>query len=466
MTSSSSSHRKAREERSASLRVRFEAHLRRSGLVLPGQRVLVALSGGLDSTVLLDLLQELGPGWALQLDAAHFDHRMRPGSRADARFVAGFCRQRGVGLQVARASRVPRSEAQARSRRYAFLRRAAVRIGADRIATAHHADDQIETVLFRVARGTGVPGLRGIPARRGRLVRPLLPFRRHELAAYAGLRRLEYRDDPSNLDRGFTRNLIRHDLLPLLRSAHPGVDRALLHLARAATASEAGWSALLRSAEKDVILHAGRDAIELARPRLLSYHQEVRARLFRRAARRLGSIPGRGGTQAALVFISSGASGRSVRVVGRLVLERDFDVLRLRLGADEPAESVPDRPLRIPGAGEGVGTAVIGERTLQVRWWVEARPDGADGTALALAALRFPLQLRAWAPGDRIALTYGTKKLKKLFGERRVGIRARRSVPVLTDGEGAVLWVDGLACCAEALPVAGEAVLRIVTIDA
>src|SRR5690606_8586295 len=139
------------------------------------QRVVVALSGGLDSVVLLHLLRF---GTARTVCAAHFDHAMRSDSGADALWVSGLCRAWGVPLAAARAEDPPRSEAAARELRYAFLHAAAERFAADALATAHHADDQAETVLFRLARGTGLAGLAGIPARRGIIARPLLAFTR------------------------------------------------------------------------------------------------------------------------------------------------------------------------------------------------------------------------------------------------------------------------------------------------
>src|SRR5690606_15955834 len=116
--------------------------------------------------------------------ATHFDHAMRPGSGADAQWVAGLCRAWDVPLAAARAEDPPRSEAAARELRYAFLHAAAERFAAETLVTAHHADDQAETVLFRLARGTGLAGLAGIPERRGIIARPLLAFTRGELAAY------------------------------------------------------------------------------------------------------------------------------------------------------------------------------------------------------------------------------------------------------------------------------------------
>src|SRR5690606_39531002 len=149
--------------------------------------------------------------------AAHFDHGMRPGSAADAEWVAGLCEAWRVPLERERAASPPRSQAEARAARDRLLQHAAARVGADRIATAHHADDQAETVQNRSIRGTGLRGLAGIPERRGRIVRPLLPFRRAELEAYARAAGLRHRADPPNYPLSYARHPLRHEVRPRRR---------------------------------------------------------------------------------------------------------------------------------------------------------------------------------------------------------------------------------------------------------
>lgn len=446
---------------------RFARTLRASGLIEPGQTVLIALSGGLDSIVLLDLLTRVASEWRLRLVVAHFDHRMRAGSGGDASWVAARCGKLGLPLRMGSARTPARGEADAREKRYAFLRRSARAVGAQRIATAHHADDVIETLLFRIARGTGIRGLRGIPPRRGPLVRPLLPFRRAELEAHARRHGLEHRDDPTNRDVAYRRNRIRHELLPLLRTVAPGADAALLRLAGHARANEAGWDAVLEQVADEAVLARSDAAIELARPVLLSYHPQVRARLIRRELRALGCVPGRAGTRAALAFISSGISGRSIRLAGGIVLEREFDRIRIRQAPRAEAVNRATSPLVIPGPAAGSGAATVAGRCLEARWTIgadRAEPVEAEGehVALDLASLHFPLVLRGWLAGDRVTQSYGTKKLKKLFTERRVGAAARGRVPVLADADGRVLWIAGVASAADVMAEPGGNALHLV----
>jgi tRNA(Ile)-lysidine synthase len=442
------------------LRRCFRSHIARSGLIQPGDVVLVAVSGGLDSVVLLHLLRFGLAGRAPRLAVAHFDHAMRPGSAAEADWVAGLCAAWELPLERGRADPAPRSEAEARAARYRFLHEAAERVGANRIATAHHADDQAETVLFRIIRGTGLRGLAGIPERRGPIIRPLLPFRRAELAAYARAAGLRFREDPTNLVLGYARNRLRHDVLPRLERIAPGASVALVRLAQEARAAEAAWDSLLERIEGEV---ASIDAsgVELARSRLLSYHPHVRARLLRRLLRRFGSHPDRAGTRAALEFIRDGASGGHLDVTGGVRLEREFDRIRVRPDPRRAEWAAVDRPLIIAHPEHGEGVAIIGGRRLAVEWVLGRDAAAPAAVAFDPSALRFPLELRRWRPGDRIRLPYGTKKLKKLFGERRIGRSARATTPVLVDAAGEVLWVAGVARAAGTEPAPGASALYL-----
>jgi tRNA(Ile)-lysidine synthase len=447
------------------LRARFAAHLRRSGLLPPDAPVLVALSGGVDSVVLLHLLR-FGDE-PRRLVAAHLDHAMRPGSAADAAWVAGLCRAWGIPLVCGSADPPPRTEAAARDLRYAFLERQAAQAGAALIATAHHLDDQAETVLFRAARGAGLRGLAGILPRRGAIVRPLLPFTRAEILDYARAAGLRWREDPSNAAHVYARNRLRAEVLPPLERAVPGAVHALARLAARARAAERGWDAVLDTLLEGVLLTADPGAPQVARDRLLAYPSEVQGRILRHLLRRHGFAPGWAGTTAAVEFIRSGVSGTGVTLEGGVRLEREFDriLVRLLLSAGTPA----DRAARLEGLEAGEVEAVVGGCSRRVRWGA-APPAAADAADRLLevfdaSAIRFPLELRGWRSGDRIRLPGGTKKLKKLFAERRVGRSGRSCVPILVEAGGRILWVVGFARAPAVRPVPGRPALYVTVTD-
>ena len=441
----------------------FTDHITRTGLIPPASHVLVAVSGGLDSIMLLHLLCEASSGLELRLTAAHFDHAMRTSSADDAAFVRAACAALGVPCECGRATSILAGETAARAARYQFLHETAARVDADRIATAHHADDNVETVLFRLIRGTGLDGLAGIPQRRGILVRPLLPFPRARIVACAQTRGIAWRDDITNADPSHTlRNRIRHELLPALEQIRPAVRTAILAVSREAAEARAAWHHVIDAVERDVSMRTDDGAFQLARDALLEYHPHVRARVIRRLIGRLGGTPGRAATAAAVAFMTTGASGKAIQLPGGLRLERAFD--RLVLGP-APRVRTGDRSVQIMDPRPGWGDASIGGRRVRLEWRLTDAP-AAGALSFNPAALRFPLEARGWLPGDRIRLRAGTRKLKKLFAERRVPRRDRDRTPVLVQGDGRVLWAAGIAFEKGAEPVPGEPVFQVVMTDA
>jgi tRNA(Ile)-lysidine synthase len=444
----------------------FARSLSESGLILPGQTVLVALSGGVDSMILLHLLLSIRESWGLKLIAAHFDHRMRPESAADTEWVGGLCRAWEVPFVSGAAATGLKGQDAARTARYQFLEEEATRSGADRIATAHHADDQAETVLFRISRGTGMHGLAGIPARRGRVVRPLLTFWRSEIEAYARSAGIPYREDPTNRSVDYARNRLRLEVLPRLEEIAPGAARSIVRLAADAAEEIDAWNGVIDALEPAVVLRREEDLIELARAPLLSYHPRVRGMLLRRLLHGLGSNPDREATRAALEFIDTAASGSRIDIAGGARMEREFDHFRISRVVGEEGSVGADPVLRIAGPGSGAGEMVLGGgRRFTIRWMWDGEGEPETSATFDPAALRFPLEIRNWRPGDRIQLSYGTKKLKKLFAEHRVGRADRARTPILAEAEGRVLWVVGIARATIAAPAPDRPNLRIVVTD-
>ncbi|MEA2695975.1 MAG: tRNA(Ile)-lysidine synthase, partial [Myxococcales bacterium] len=212
--------------------------IRREQLFGAGDRVLVGVSGGPDSMALLAVLWELAARLKIHLEVATVDHGLRPEARSEADLVAAraaaldvpFHRVQ-VDVRAARAGAGGGSlQAVARTLRLDALENLAGTLGAARVALGHHADDQAETILFRVLRGTGVRGLAGIPYQRGVFIRPLLDVRRTQIETYLRRRSLPFVEDPSNLDSRFTRARVRHRWLPLLREENPRLAEALVAL--------------------------------------------------------------------------------------------------------------------------------------------------------------------------------------------------------------------------------------------
>lgn len=217
----------------ARLRREVARALDRSSVLLRGERVVVACSGGPDSSALVDALARLAPPRGLHLLVAHVDHGLRPGSAGEADRVARLAAARGLEVRALRVEvgQGPSLQDRARQARHAALRELADADGATAIALGHTADDQAETVLMRALGGSGRRGLGGMAAREGRLARPLLRVWRDEVAAYCAALGLDCLDDPSNRDRRFLRTRVRHEVIPALEAVFPGARRRLVVLA-------------------------------------------------------------------------------------------------------------------------------------------------------------------------------------------------------------------------------------------
>jgi tRNA(Ile)-lysidine synthase len=334
------------------------------------------------------------------------------------------------------------NQASLRNARYQWLEALVRDRKADRLAVGHHSDDQAETVLFRVMRGTDLRGLAGVPARRGPIVRPLLPFRRRDLASYVEGLGVSWIDDPSNTDRRWMRARIRTDAIPVMERPAPDTVQRLLALGRAADRahdlSERAATALLLAA---AVRPARPGRVELDRTSLSRGGSELMAVALRRVARAHGIALTAGGTRAGVEFITEGRSGGRATIGGGLEVSREYDRMII---AWEAASVCPDDLLVHECAGSG--SVRVGERAWEVQW----RPlsGGApqpERIAVAVPPGHYPLMFRGWRDGDRIRLAGGTRKLKKLFGDRRIPVSERARLPVLADRLGNILWIEGVA---------------------
>lgn len=443
-------------------------------------RLAVGLSGGADSVALLCALAERSGELGLVLNAAHLHHGLR-GAEADADLE--FCRDLATRLNLpfyearvdtaAEARRTPKIteskdeectqsdsiEGTARRLRYAWFWKLQSEIPLDAVATAHTADDQAETVLAKFLRGAWTEGLSGIHPKLaspggGLVVRPLLHTRRAEVEEFLRDRKQAWREDSTNRHLTFTRNRIRHELLPQLEAWNPQLRDHLAQMAELARDEEAWWQAEVSSVAAEVILRGrpvrggGRattsaDGIALDLARLNVQPIALQRRLLRYASGLLEAAPDFGATEALRNLARDGKAGQKLELAQGLRAERTHREIRLSRGpATGPVESTGDAETG-QAQYEWVIPGELEAPAFGCRVRIEAKTPGT-GVELADGA---PLKavLRPWKPGDRVRLRYssGPRKVKEVLERMKVTGADRALWPVVEVG-GRIVWMRGV----------------------
>lgn len=472
----------------ARLLAQVETTVRRHGMMRAGGRAGVAVSGGADSVALLLLLLELREKLGITLLVAHFNHQLRgPESDADEAFVRELAARNGLEFAAGREDVATRArenrwnlEDAARRLRYGFFEELVTTGRAEWIAVGHTADDQAETVLARLARGTGPAGLAGIYPVVGHVVRPLLETRREELRDGLRARGQEWREDASNRDLTRLRARVRHSVLPHIeRELQPAAVKHLSELANLVREEETFWAALVQGCLENSVTKSGAglsiritDLIEppAIRGVLAQAAGETRAleavskRLIRRLAAESRGPRGQLTSlhvEQVLRLAREGRSGQRVPLPGGTEVERVFDRLvftpsRTSTAEEqETTEATASYEYSVELSEECTATVLIPEIRKRLCLKVIDWPGGARDTSISAATLdrdllRPPLLFRNWRPGDayRPVGRQGVRKMKRLFQEYKIPARERKGWPVLTSG-GRLAW-------AGRLPVAEE----------
>jgi len=434
-------------------------------LLKPGLRIAVGVSGGADSVALFLALAGRSKELGLVVHAAHLHHGLR-GAEADAdmAFVRSLAEHLGIPFHEARVDTGAEAAADpiagksaesieeaARRLRYAWFRRLMASGAVDAVATAHTRDDQAETVVAKFLRGAWTEGISGIHPTiqfpEGPILRPLLATSRIEVESYLGELGQAWREDSSNRHLSFTRNRIRHELLPLLETWNPKVRDHLAQMAELARDEEAWWHDEIARVAPKVILpgrpvrgggRAASDGIALEVARLAEIPVALQRRLLRYAADQLGSAPDFAATEALRRLALGGRAGQKCEVAQGLRGERTHRELRLSIQAAVPEDTgmpaeAAEFTFSIPGE---VSAPVFG---LRLRIELSGRPGPLGGPPAGVA------KLRHWKPGDRVRLRHssGPRKVKEVLERLRVSGTARTHWPVVELG-GRIVWMQGV----------------------
>ncbi|MFQ5579219.1 MAG: tRNA lysidine(34) synthetase TilS [Nitrospiria bacterium] len=439
-----------------------------------GEKVVVAVSGGCDSVCLLHLLARHASNLSLSLHVAHLNHEFRPEAEAEADFVEGMARSWGIPITTSRRNvmqickdRSLSKQERARRVRYQFLKEVARNIGAPWIALGHTADDQAETFLMRILRGTGMRGLKGMPEMRNvsgleagevRFIRPLLTLSREEILSELEKKKIQYVEDSSNLSPIYLRNQIRHALLPVLEQYNPRVKKAFCQEADLLREEDDFIELMLKETVSGIV-KTDASSVEIDLKPFQSLHLALQRRVLRWGIEKLH--PGLRGIgylhiETILNRLVPGPSGKYFSLPHFIRAKKEYSRLRLEWVGS------PDERLRgssvlhvrkeavLPEAlSSGEKASVeLGDWGLKVQLTVCPGVQHSFSPCIAsfdFDKLFFPLSIRRWKPGDRFipkGMKGHHKKLQDFFVDTRVDKTERDRRPLLVCTKG-ILWVIG-----------------------
>lgn len=420
-----------------------------------GTRLLCAVSGGADSMCLLHLMKSREAELGIQVFAAHYEHGLRgEESLGDCAFVENWCREKGIlcvsehgDVRAYAREKGMGTEAAARELRYAFLKKTAEELGCTRIATAHNAEDNAETLLLNLCRGSGAAGLRGIPPVRGNIIRPLLGCTRAEIEEYLRENHVPHVEDSSNAGDEYSRNLIRHRVTPALREINPAFSSAALRTAELMRRDE---DCLSTMAEE--FIRENFDGVSLPLEKLRALHPAVAGRVFRRLCPESLSLDQVDG----LIRLAESNELAFADLPG---IRLRFEQGRLYFGGEEPV-SLPERAI-VPGT-----VTHIPEAGLRIKASIGNFSEEINSKfktyLFKCESICGNITCDSRRPGDKIspAGRNCTKSLKSLFLEAGMTQRERDLTPVIRDEKG-IIAVYGLAVDRRCEAGPGDKVLRL-----
>jgi tRNA(Ile)-lysidine synthase len=422
--------------------------IKRHSMLQEGDIVLIGLSGGPDSVCLSVILDEVRDNFNLSLHALYADHGLRPEeSRDEETFCKGFCDEHRIDFHTERLGvktyaeekRINIHEA-ARGLRYGAFERTALKINAARIAVAHNADDQAETVIMRLIRGAGRRGLSGIPYMRGNIIRPLLDIRREDIERFLSEKRIKFITDSSNLKTEYLRNRLRLEVIPALKMNNPSVIESMNRTADILREEERYLEMVTNKAMTRLVTRKKDESIELFLMPLMNIDMAILRRVLKRALGEIGADRGIELTHIddIISLIMDNKSGDMISLPKNIRAVKSYSTLLL---TKEVLTGLQTRLMDVPG------DTLIGEKGLRIISQLSDKLEEIADKNTAVfdfEEIVVPLKIRQRREGDFFyPAGFGRKKkLHDFFVDEKVPREMRDSVPIITSGED-IIWIAG-----------------------
>jgi len=407
-----------------------------------GQQIIIAVSGGKDSMTLLYSMCRIADGLNLKINAVHINHHLRDNSNNDQILMEKFCKQLKINftldhLNPATKLKGESPEAWARNHRYASLERTRKEIGADWIFTAHHGNDQIETILFHLSQGTGISGLRGIHDNQGHILRPMLCFSRSDIDQYAAEMNIPWVDDSSNLDESIPRNNLRHNVIKPWERSNPDLVSAFHEISEHAKDANEALQFAANLLIPDIIKQKNDNLFSLDEEQLRAIPPLLRTILLREL---IGTTePWRRFTHNGLrTFVTNAKIGQIYRLPNSWQLLKDrrqFILNKTKVKQKKPIVVYPN--------------IKVNNGDFMFIWKTDIRlesvSDNRDTELIDANKINCQtLTLRPWLPGDRFHPfgMIGTKKISDYLIDEKVDLFSKENQWVLLDG-GEIIWLCG-----------------------
>ena len=431
---------------------KFEKFFRQEGLIENGDKILVGFSGGADSTALLLCLSHLKSKYNISILAAHINYNLRgDDSVADENFVKDFCFRRNISLVIknVKSKITGNLENEARKIRMKYFRDLQQLYKIDKIALGHQKNDQTETVLFRLIRGSGLTGLKGISPRNKMVIHPLLPFSKKEIKSFLNAENVIWREDKSNLDNNFSRNIIRNELLPWIRKKmNPKIDEKIFHLSEIFSETDKILEATAKRRLNNCLLKHSKEMYQLSLKNILKTPKVVRFYIYRQIFEELsgGKENFYHGDYLSIESILNSEGGKKIDLPHQLIVQKIYQ--KLIFGhADELENLRISEPKLIPTIRNRIvfDDYRISMKKLKKLPHSHYPFEDKNIVYLDFDEIVFPLIFRHRRNGDKF-FPFGMnkqKKLKDFFIDEKISKFDRDRILILSDKEK-ILWIGGM----------------------